>query len=293
MLWFHFIHACIMYLLPPTNEVCEGYVFTRVCHCVHGGGGWYPSMHCRWYPSMPCSRSRGAGILACLAGFLANTQGGSWGVYPGGSLGPHLGGSPGSDPGGCLQAHTWGVSPGPQLGGARSTPKGGCVPWHALRQTPSTATAAGGTHPTGMHSCWFVFSANVFDFPEHFACERENLNLECPQGQLLNITAANFGRRVSTQMIYRYVNRATLRIGVFPRWIRNSVNSANSGNLINQWSMNWALCYLCLAGAVVITLVSHSLTQEVAGLNNLLKIKKKFNKTQRIQWKHLEITQLT
>ena len=22
-----------------------------------GGGGWYPSMHCRWYPSMPCSRS--------------------------------------------------------------------------------------------------------------------------------------------------------------------------------------------------------------------------------------------
>ena len=26
-------------LLPPANEVCEGYVFTPVCHSVHGGGG--------------------------------------------------------------------------------------------------------------------------------------------------------------------------------------------------------------------------------------------------------------
>ena len=25
--------------LPPANEVCEGYVFTRVCHSVHGGRG--------------------------------------------------------------------------------------------------------------------------------------------------------------------------------------------------------------------------------------------------------------
>ena len=24
-------------LLPPANEVCEGYIFTRVCHSVHGG----------------------------------------------------------------------------------------------------------------------------------------------------------------------------------------------------------------------------------------------------------------
>ena len=23
--------------LPPANEVCEGYVFTPVCHSVHGG----------------------------------------------------------------------------------------------------------------------------------------------------------------------------------------------------------------------------------------------------------------
>ena len=44
--------------------------------------------------------------------------------------------------------------------------------------------------------------------------------------------------------------------GVFPKWIRNSVNSANVGNLTNHRSINWAqfkdpLGNLCLAGAVV------------------------------------------
>ena len=29
----------IIRFLPPANEVCEGYVFTGVCHSVHGGGG--------------------------------------------------------------------------------------------------------------------------------------------------------------------------------------------------------------------------------------------------------------
>ena len=30
---------CIVYIhsLPPANEVCKGYVFTPVCHSVHGG----------------------------------------------------------------------------------------------------------------------------------------------------------------------------------------------------------------------------------------------------------------
>ena len=58
---------------------------------------------------------------------------------------------------------------------------------------------------------------------------------------------------------------------IFPKWIRNSVHSANTGNLINHWSMNWdkfkdPLCYLCLAGTVV---ASWSLTQEVGGSNNI------------------------
>ena len=46
-----------------------------------------------------------------------------------------------------------------------------------------------------------------------------------------------------------------------------SLNSANSGNLRNHWSMNWAqfkdpVSHMCLAGTVV---AAWSLTQEVAG----------------------------
>ena len=76
-------------------------------------------------------------------------EGGGRGVWPGGFLGPDLGevgglagGCPGPGPGGC---------PGPGPGG---------VSQHALRQTlppKQTATAADGTHPTGMHSCLDIF----------------------------------------------------------------------------------------------------------------------------------------
>ena len=48
--------------LPPGNEVCEGYVFTRVCHSVHSGG--------------------------CLD---LHPRGRLWGLV-GGCPGPHLGG---------------------------------------------------------------------------------------------------------------------------------------------------------------------------------------------------------
>ena len=72
-------------LLPPAHEVCEGYVFTRVCLST-GGSAW----------GSACSRGRGT----C-----------SWGE--------------------CL------------LQGR------GCG------DPPRSATAAGGTHPTGMHSCYF------------------------------------------------------------------------------------------------------------------------------------------
>ena len=33
------IDIVIIFLLPHANEVCEGYVFTRVCHSVHRGEG--------------------------------------------------------------------------------------------------------------------------------------------------------------------------------------------------------------------------------------------------------------
>ena len=58
------------------------------------------------------------GIPACLAGLQAHTQGGSWEFGLEG-----------------LQAHTW--------GGGVSRPD----------TTQQMTTAAGGTHPTGMHSC--------------------------------------------------------------------------------------------------------------------------------------------
>ena len=59
--------------------------------------------------------------------------------------------SPGPHPRGKLRGLTWGEgSPGPHRG----------VSQHALRQTPpqQTATAAGGMHPTGMHSCLELLS---------------------------------------------------------------------------------------------------------------------------------------
>ena len=106
--------------LPPA--FCEGYVFTGVCQSFCSGGGWYPSM--------PCSRSPvgGGGIPACLAGFQAHTQGGSWGRSGwGGSPGPHprgswggsgQGGSPGPHPG-----WGWGVYPSMHWG---RPPDGNC-----------------------------------------------------------------------------------------------------------------------------------------------------------------------
>ena len=105
--------------------------------CTRSPGGWYPSMPCR-FP----------------------------GPHPRGSLGPSSWG------GGC------GESPGPQPRGklrgiwSKPTPKGevegdlargdacsggacsgGVCSRGVWRPPPVTATAVGGTHPTGMHSC--------------------------------------------------------------------------------------------------------------------------------------------
>ena len=82
----------------------QGYVFTRVCDSVHGAvsqhtlqvvsqhalqwGGWCPSMPCRFPGPHPEGKLKG---LAWGRGLQAHTQGGSWGVWPGGSPGPHPG----------------------------------------------------------------------------------------------------------------------------------------------------------------------------------------------------------
>ena len=120
------------------------------------------------YPSTPCSRSRGGGgIPVCLAGLQAHTQGGSLGGFGGGVSRPtpkaKLRGiwsrpiAKGEVEGDLFQAHSqggsWGGSgPGPHpRGKLRGIWPGGCL----LRgwRPPVTATAAGGMHPTGMHSC--------------------------------------------------------------------------------------------------------------------------------------------
>ena len=69
---------------------------------------------------------------------------GPGGMVSGGVPGP--GGCAWSWVGGCLVLG--GGVPGPGWQGAWSS--GGCL----VENPPETATAAGGTHPTGMHSCW-------------------------------------------------------------------------------------------------------------------------------------------
>ena len=125
--------------VPEIRHVCYA-IFTahnevgaRLCFYVSvilftGGWGGIPACIAGGIP--PClAAALQRGIKACLAGFQAHTQGGSWGVWLGGFSRPTPGRSPGPHPGG-LQAHTQ-----------------GCV-----ADLPM-ATAAGGMHPTGMHSC--------------------------------------------------------------------------------------------------------------------------------------------
>ena len=102
--------------LPPANEVCEGYVFTPVCHSVHRGECLGPG---------PGGRLGG---LAGGGGVQAHTQGGG------------------------VQAQGWCPGQGP----------GECIPACTEADTPlqQTATAAGGTHPTGMHSCLLILIAD-------------------------------------------------------------------------------------------------------------------------------------
>ena len=90
-------------ILPPANDVCEGYVFA--CVCLSGGGG----------------------IPACLAGLEGGVSQHALQVsrpVPREEL-------EGSAWGGGLQAHTRGG----EVEGSRPTPRGR-VSQHALRQTP-------------------------------------------------------------------------------------------------------------------------------------------------------------
>ena len=62
--------------------------------------------------------------------------------------------------GGCLVLEgclVWGVA---WSGGCLVL--GGCLVWGSVENPPRTATAAGGMHPTGMHSCLSLNSVKTF-----------------------------------------------------------------------------------------------------------------------------------
>ena len=91
-------------LLPSANEVCEGYVFTPVCHSVHRG--------------------------VCLGRGLGGLPEGGVQAQALGVSRPRPRGCPGQDPGGA--------GPGLGQGGPGPGPRG-CVSQHALWQTPPPA----------------------------------------------------------------------------------------------------------------------------------------------------------
>ena len=84
-------------LLPPANEVCEGYVFTGVCLSTQGGHAWLLGGHA-WLLRGACMVARGGHAwLGGMHGFFQGVRGFSWGglcgflggaacvVFPGGA----------------------------------------------------------------------------------------------------------------------------------------------------------------------------------------------------------------
>ena len=106
-------------LLPPTNVVCEGYVFTGVC--LSTGGVYSQGRVCSQRGSAPRGMSVPRGV--CSQGGLFPERGVSR-PTPKGEVEEDL-----------VQAHTQGGS------------------WRGSGLGPPMATAAGSTHPTGMPYC--------------------------------------------------------------------------------------------------------------------------------------------
>ena len=164
--------------LPPAKEVCEGYVFTGVClstggacmvawgaHMVASGGcawllgGVYvvaPGGHawllggCAWLlwgGMRGCSQggvhgcSRGEGMRGCSRGAcMVAPRGGVHGCSRGGVCG-------------CLGGHAWLLPGGACMvapGGHAWFLRGGACVVFSMRY----GQWAGGTYPTGMHSCF-------------------------------------------------------------------------------------------------------------------------------------------
>ena len=90
--------------LPRANEVCEGYVFTRVCLSTGG----IPVCLAGGIPACLAGLQEGGGCIpACLAGFQAHTQWGAWGVWQRGVPRPTPGGVYPSMHWGRPLSHSW------------------------------------------------------------------------------------------------------------------------------------------------------------------------------------------
>ena len=126
-------------LLQPANEVCEGYVLYTCLSVILFGEGCLG----------PGPRGR---LGVWPGGCLGPVPGEVWGSGQRESPGQHLGGCPGPYQGEVSRPRPRGVGSRPRPRPIR------VVSQHALTQTPlppqQMATAAGGTHPTGMHSCF-------------------------------------------------------------------------------------------------------------------------------------------
>ena len=172
--------------LPPANVVCEGYIFTGVCHsfCSQGacvvifGGGMrgfiqggmhgfiWGGMHgfiqggmcgfiqgrCAWFYS-------GGGHAWFHSGGMHGFIQGVCVVWFGGGCGFIWGGMHGFIQGACMVlfgGHAWFYS-----GGA-------CVVFSVFSDTMRYGQWAGGTHPTGMHSCslYSDITHGVLVFPD-------------------------------------------------------------------------------------------------------------------------------
>ena len=103
-----------MSLITARNEVGARLCF-YTCLWFCSGGGWVVISACIAGGISACLAAGlggGGGVPAYLAGLQAHTQGGSWGVWPGGSPLPHLGGVSRPTPvGGCVSRPTPGGIP--------------------------------------------------------------------------------------------------------------------------------------------------------------------------------------
>ena len=140
-------------LLPPATKLGQGNIFTPVCHSVHRGG-----MHGCSRGGHVCVVAPGGhvwllwgGVHGCSGGVCVVAAGGHAWLLRGGVHGRSWGGA-------CVVAPRGGAWL--LRGGVCGCSRGACVGYDDIRRYGQWA---GGAHPTGMHSCLFMY---VNEWPE-------------------------------------------------------------------------------------------------------------------------------